>query len=65
MKTFSCLLSEMEEPVVGQTQEGAAGHDDVQQVVQFSESDHLLLQIHFRVQIIPLRKTFFKLRNVF
>lgn len=49
----------MEEAVVGQTQEGTAGHDDVQQMVQFSESSHLLLQIDFRVQIIPLRKTSF------
>lgn len=59
IKIFSCLLSEMEEAVVGQTQEGTAGHDDVQQMVQFSESSHLLLQIDFRVQIIPLRKTLF------
>lgn len=40
------LLCEKEEPVVGQTQESSAGHYYFQQMVQFSESDHLLLQIN-------------------
>lgn len=42
------LLCEEEEAVVGQAQECAAGQNDLQQVVQFPQSDHLLLQIDLR-----------------
>lgn len=48
------LLCEMEEPVIRQTQESTAGQNDFQQMVQFSESDHLLLQINLCVQVITL-----------
>ena len=53
------LLCEKEEAVVGQTQESTAGHDYLQQVVQFSESDHLLLQIYLGAQVVTLQSTTF------
>lgn len=48
------LLCEEEQPVVWQTQEGAAGHNYFQQMVQFPESDYLLLQINLCAQVITL-----------
>lgn len=54
-KSKSDLLCEKEESVVGQTQECAAGQDYFQQMVQFPESDHLLLQIDVCAQVITLQ----------
>ena len=56
------LLCEKEKSVVGQTQESTAGHDYFQQVVQFPESDHLLLGVNLSAQEITLRSKIFKLR---
>lgn len=48
------LLCEEEQSVVGQTQECTAVHDYFQQMVQFSEPDHLLLQINLCAQVVTL-----------
>lgn len=54
-KSLIDLLCEKEEPVVGQTQECTAGHNYFQQMVQFPEPDHLLLQVNLCAQVITLR----------
>lgn len=39
------------------TEESAAGAQDLQQVVQFPHSYHLLLQVHLCVQVVTLKMT--------
>ena len=63
-KKRSDTLCEKEEPVVGQTQECTAGQDHFQQMVQFSESDHLLLQIDVCAQVITLKGKYLELSTL-
>lgn len=42
-KSQTVILCEKEEPVIGKTKESTACQNYFQQVVQFSEPDHLLL----------------------
>ncbi len=39
------------------TEESAAGAQDLQQMVQFPHSHHLLLQVHLCVQVVSLKIT--------
>lgn len=48
------LLCEKKEAIVGQSQEGSTGHNYLQQMVQFPESDHLLLQFDLCAQEVAL-----------
>lgn len=50
-------LSEKEKAVMRKTEECTAGAQDLQQVVQFPHSYHLLLQVHLGVQVVTLKIT--------
>lgn len=58
------LLCEKEESVVRQPQKGAACQNEFQHMVQFSESDHLLLQINLCAQVVTLPGNILKFRTL-
>lgn len=58
------LLCEKEESVVRQPQKGAACQNEFQHMVQFSESDHLLLQINLCAQVVTLPGNILEFRTI-
>lgn len=57
MEKAGSSLSEKEKAVMRKTEESTAGAQDLQQVVQFPHSYHLLLQVHLCVQVVTLKIT--------
>lgn len=58
------LLCKREEPVIRQTQKGAACQNYFQDMVKFLETHHLLLQINRCAQVIALQINKVKLRTL-